>query len=235
MSEDLSSIFKAHDHQIDNTPSIFPKGSRIIAFVGKKGSGKSSAMLSLLTSKKSPYHKTFHNILLCSPSAPHDDKMRPLYEELVNEGKYFEELTNDTAIEMKDLLNQLNENSGKKKPNNLIILDDVTQSFPTGRKPSPITQLFTNSRHLKTSIWVVTHKYNSMPSIFRNQLDCIFLYKTNSKAEILSLQKDLPFDEKSLEKNLKQATDVPYGFLYLNLTGPRSKMYDSEFKELDED
>lgn len=230
--EDLSSIFKAHDHQVDNSESIFPKGSRIIAFVGKKGSGKTSAMLSLLTSKQSPYYKKFQNIILCSPSAPHDDKMGELYEEVVGEGKYFDELTNATAEEMKELLIGLNNASTKKKPNNLIILDDVTQSFPTGKKASPITALFTNSRHLKTSIWVVTHKYNSMPPIFRNQLDGIFLYKTNSKTEIQGLQKDLPFDEKSFDRNLKTATDKPYGFLYINLTGPKAKMYDSSFEEL---
>jgi len=226
-------LMKAHDHQIDDTPSTFPMGSRIMAFIGKKGSGKTSAVLSLLTNKKSPFHKYFNNIILCSPTAPHDDKMKPLWEETVEEGKYFDILNEQTAEEIKDLLTTLNEmNTKKKNPQNLLILDDVTHSFPTGRKGSKISGLFTNSRHLKTSIWVITHKYTSMPPIFRNQLDCMFLYKTNSKGEMESLKKDLPFDEDELEYNFKKATNEPYGFLYINMTGHSPKMYDKRFEEL---
>lgn len=226
-------LMKAHDHQIDDTPSTFPMGSRIITFCGKKGSGKTSAVLSLLTNKKSPFHKYFNNIILCSPTAPHDDKMKPLWEETVEEGKYFDILNEQTAEEIKDLLTTLNEmNAKKKNPQNLLILDDVTHSFPTGRKASHISGLFTNSRHLKTSIWVITHKYTSMPPIFRNQLDCMFLYKTNSKGEMESLKKDLPFDEDELEYNFKKATNEPYGFLYINMTGHSPKMYDKHFQEL---
>lgn len=225
-------LMKAHDHQIDDTPSIFPMGSRIFSFVGKKGSGKTSAVISLLTNKNSPYHKYFNNILLCSPTAPHDDKMRPLFEELVEEGKYFDTFNEKTAEEMKDTIIALNSMTKKKNPQNLLILDDVTHAFPTGRKASHISGLFTNSRHLKCSIWVITHKYTSMPPIFRNQLDCMFLYKTNSQGELESLKKDLPFDEDELEYNFKKATGEPYGFLYINMTGHTPKMYNKEFKEM---
>ena len=78
----------------------------------------------------------------------------------------------------------------------------------------------------------MTHKYNSMPSLIRNQLDCIFLYKTNSKGELESLKKDLPFDEDVLEHSFYEATSVPYGFLYINMTGPTPKLYDKHFEEL---
>lgn len=232
MSNPFSHLMKAHDHQVDHTPSVFPMGSRIFSFVGKKGSGKTSAVLSLLTNKKSPFFKYFNNIILCSPSAPHDDKMKDLYEEVASEGKYFDTLNEKTAEEIRDVLVSLQEMNPKKKLQNLLILDDVTHSFPTGRKPSHISGLFTNSRHLKTSIWVITHKYSSMPTIFRNQLDCLFLYKTNSKGELESLKKDLPFDEDELECNFKKATGEPHGFLYINMTGHDPKMYDKRFEEM---
>jgi len=232
MKKTYSSIMKAHDKQVDDKENIFPMGSRIMCFCGKKGSGKTSAVISLLTDKNSPYYKYFNNIILCSPSAPHDDKMKELYEEVAEDGMYFDVLNEQTAEEMRDMLLGLKHASKKKNPQSLLILDDVTHSFPTGRKPSHISGLFTNSRHLGTSIWVITHKYNSMPSIFRNQLDCLYLYKTNSKGELESLKKDLPFDEDTLETNFHEATSEPYGFLYINMTGHNPKMYNKRFEEL---
>jgi Cdc6-like AAA superfamily ATPase len=229
---ELFSLMKSHDNQVDNNYKILPLGSRIMCFVGKKGSGKTSAMLSLLSNKKSPYHKYFDNIILCSPSAPHDDKLKDLYEELSQEGKYFDSLTEKTAEEMKNLLISLNSNEDKKKIQNLLILDDVTQSFPTGRKPSQISGIFCNSRHMKTSIWVVTHKYSSMPTIFRNQLDCLFLYKTHSRNELESLKRDSNLDESFLEDAFKLATDESYGFLYINNTSQIPRLYNKHFQEI---
>jgi len=174
MKKTYSSIMKAHDKQVDDKENIFPMGSRIMCFCGKKGSGKTSAVISLLTDKNSPYYKYFNNIILCSPSAPHDDKMKELYEEVAEDGMYFDVLNEQTAEEMRDML----------------------------------------------------------LGLFRNQLDCLYLYKTNSKGELESLKKDLPFDEDTLETNFHTATSEPYGFLYINMTGHNPKMYNKRFEEL---
>ena len=232
MKKTYSSIMKAHDKQVDDKENIFPMGSRIMAFIGGKGRGKTSGMLSLLTDKNSPYYKYFDNIILCSPSAPYDDELKDLYEEVAEEGRYFDVLNEQTAEEMRDMLLSLKQNSKRKNPQTLMIWDDVTHSLPTGRKPSHISGLLTNSRHNACSLWLVSHKYNSMPSIFRNQLDCLYLYKTNSKGELESLKRDLPFDEDVLEENFKKATSEPYGFLYINMTGHNPKMYNKRFEEL---
>lgn len=225
----LSSEMKAHDNQLIKSDDVLPMGSRIFGIIGPKGSGKSSIMLSLLTSKKSPFRRYFNNILLVSPTARFDDKMKPLQEEVESEGKYWNALTEDTAKEIIELLPELNQDV--KKPQNLIILDDVTHSFPTGKKPNAISALFTNSRHLKTSIWVVTHKYTSMPPIFRNQMDCLFIFRTNSKVEIESFKRDLTCDEDTFEKNLQEATEEDHSFLFVNLVGGKCRMY-KRFDEL---
>jgi len=231
-SHPLSAEMKAHDNQLIKSDDVLPLGSRIFSLIGPKGSGKTSIVLSLLTSKKSPFHKYFNNILLVSPTAKYDDKIKPLQQEVASEGKYWEALNEKTAEEMIDMLNQLNEqHTGKKKIQNLIILDDCTQSFPTGRKPNKISGLFTNSRHLKASIWVITHKYSSMPSLFRNQIDALFIFRTNSKQEIESLKRNLNCDEDEFDQNLMKATEEDHSFLFVNLIGGRCKMY-RRFDEL---
>lgn len=219
----LSQEMKAHDNQLVKSDDVLPMGSRIFGIIGPKGSGKSSIMLSLLTSKKSPFRKYFNNIFLVSPTAKYDDKMKPLQEEVDSEGKYWDALTEQTAQEIIEMIPDLNK--GVKKPQNLIILDDVTHSFPTGKKPNAISALFTNSRHLKSSIWVVTHKYTSMPPIFRNQMDCLFIFRTNSKVEIESFKRDLTCDENLFEEKLNEATQEDHSFLFINLVGGKCKMY----------
>ena len=222
----LSKEMIAHDNQLVKSDDVLPMGSRIFAIIGPKGSGKSSIILSLLTSKKSPYRKYFKNILLVSPTAQYDDKMKPLQQEVAMENHYWESLTETTAEEITEELNRLNESyQGKKRLQNLIILDDVTHSFPTGRKPSKISSLFTNSRHIKASIWVITHKYTSMPTIFRNQVDALFIFRTNSKTEIETFKRDLNCDEDAFEENLNKATEEDHSFLYINLVGGKCKMY----------
>jgi hypothetical protein len=222
-SHPLSDEMKAHDRQLENSDDVLPAGHRIFAIIGPKGSGKSSVMLSLLTSKKSPFRKHFNNIILVSPTAKYDDKMMPLYEELDSEGKYFDTLNEGVAEDIIELLNTLND--GKKKPRNLIILDDCTHSFPSGKKANKISELFTTSRHLKASIWVVCHKYNAMPTLFRNQLDAMFVFRTSSKAEVESMKKGLNCDEAEFERKLKEATEEDHSFLFVDLAGGKCKMY----------
>jgi len=219
----LSSEMKAHDSQLEKSDDVLPAGHRIFAIIGPKGSGKTSVVLSLLTSKKSPFRKHFNNIILVSPTAKYDDKMKPLYEELDPENKYFDILNEKTAGEIIEMLNTANE--GVKKPRNLIILDDCTHSFPSGKKPTKISELFTTSRHLKASIWVITHKYNSMPTLFRNQLDALFIFRTSSRNEVESLKKGLNCDEDLFQQNLEKATEEDHSFLFVNLGGGKCKMY----------
>lgn len=235
MSSLLSRSLGALDHQVEQSDAVIPVGSRIHLFAAGKGQGKTSLMLSLLQNPNSPLYHYFDNIILVSPSARYDGKMRPLFEELEQEGKVYEELTESTAIQIRDQLIALNaefaakqkgkKGKTKKTPQNLLILDDVTQSLPTGRKASAIVGLFTNSRHLKTSIFLVAHRYGQVPPVIRAQLDTLFVWRVNSKTELESFKRTLNVDEDEFEEKLAYATNEPYSFLYLNMTGAHPTYY----------
>lgn len=226
----LSEKFKARDHQIIESDDVLPLGSRIMFFIGSKGSSKTTTILNLLSLKESPYKKYFKNIILISPSAHADSKLGKLYEELDRDGKVYDELNEETIDSVVDQLETWNAEA-KKPIENLIIIDDSSDKLPTGKKPSSITKLFTNSRHWNASVWLVSHKFTSIPTIIRNQVDCLFIFKTNSKYEIKSFQTNLNVDEHVFERNLAEATSKPYGFMFLNLIGGKPKYYD-RFDEL---
>jgi len=220
----LSEKFGARDKQIVDSGGPLPLGSRVIFFVGGKGSSKTTTMMNLLSVKDSPYRKYFKTIFLISPSAAADRKLADLYEELDRGGQVFDTLNEDVVEEVIDRLKD--EKARDPKAQNLVIIDDCSHLLPTGRKPTKIAGLFTNSRHLNASVWLVCHKFTAIPPLIRNQMDALFLFKTNSKSELKSLENGLNVDEDQFRKNLAEATGKPYGFLLLNLTGPTPRMYD---------
>ena len=222
----LTEQLKAHDKQIIQSDGVLPLGSRILFFISPKGGGKTSLYLSLLTAKESPYCKYFDNIFMVNPSGRHDKKIADFYEELDEDGKFYDQLSEACAVDIKTKLQAISDSWKKKRPvQNLIIIDDSSGEFPSGRKKSAITQLFTNSRHLGTSIWLISHKYNNIPTIWRNQADGLFLFKTNSKLEVETLKKDLNVDEDFLEACLKDATSKPYGFLFVNMSNGSPRLF----------
>jgi hypothetical protein len=222
----LTSKMTAHDKQIISSDGVLPMGSRIMFFVSPKGGGKTSLYLSLLTAKESPYFKYFDNIFMVNPSGMHDKKIKDFYEELDEDGKFYDQLTEANAADIRLKLQAISDSWKKKRPvQNLLIIDDSSGDFPSGRKKSAITQLFTNSRHLGVSIWLISHKFNNIPPIWRNQLDALFLFKTNSKLEVETLKKDLNVDELFFETCLKDATSKPFGFLFVNMSNGSPRLF----------
>jgi len=222
----LTDQLKAHDKQIIKSDGVLPLGSRILFFISPKGGGKTSLYLSLLTAKESPYYKYFDNIFMVNPSGMHDKKIADFYEELDEDGKFYEQLSEATAIDIRLKLQAISDGWKKKRPvQNLLIIDDSSGDFPSGRKKSAITSIMTNSRHLGVSVWLISHKYNNIPTIWRNQADGLFLFKTNSKLEVETLKKDLNVDEDFLEACLKDATSQPYGFLFINMSSCQPRMF----------
>jgi hypothetical protein len=228
-SHPLTEKMKPRDSQIIESDGVLPLGSRVLFFIGGKGSSKTTTVLNLLSLKESPYRKYFKNIFLISPSASADKKLGDLYEELERDDKVYDTLNDTVVNEITDRLKDLNEEHPKQQ--NLVIIDDCSHLLPTGRKPSKISGLFVNSRHLRSSVWLIAHKFTTIPPMIRNQVDGLFIFKTNSKSELKSFQTNLNVDEDVFAKNLKEATSKPYGFLFLNLTGAKPKYYD-KFDEL---
>lgn len=222
----LTSKMTAHDKQIINSDGVLPMGSRIMFFVSPKGGGKTSLYLSLLTAKESPYFKYFDHIFMINPSGMHDKKIKDFYEELDEDGRFYDQLTEANAVDIKTKLQAISDSWKKKRPvQNLLIIDDSSGDFPSGRKKSAITQLFTNSRHLGVSIWLITHKFNNVPPIWRNQVDSLFLFKTNSKLEVETLKRDLNVDEDFFEACLRDATSKPFGFLFVNMSNGSPRLF----------
>jgi Cdc6-like AAA superfamily ATPase len=210
------------DTQVINNDSPLLGGHRVWLIVGRRGTGKSTLVLNALMKAQSPYHKHYDNIFMISPSAKADPKFADIVEELDSQGKFYEELSERTTKEILDKINAFNNGLSekkRKKVHNLLILDDCAFMFPTSKK-SVIHSLFVNGRHKKLSVWVVSQKYNLLPTVWRSQADMISMFPTESRQELETLMNDLSCDKSYFEDVYKFATDEPNSFLHITLTHP---------------
>jgi len=221
--KDLSDSFKAVDHQIRDNVGPLPEGHRCLLFCGSKGSSKSTTLINLLTVKGSPYKKKFKHIWFLSPTAKFDNKMSELWEECEEDGQTYDDISEEIAEELIERIKAINEED--PRANSLIVIDDLSHRLPLGSKPSKITSLFTLCRHLRTSVWLVTHRLMNVCPLIRNNLDCIFCFKTCSKKEIDTYCSSFNVNEKQFKRLFKMCTQQPYGFMVLNLCGHTPRFY----------
>ena len=218
MASDLSHLFKAHDHDTVDKKAPVLKNTKAVQMmiVGAKRSGKSTLILSLLSSTKL-YKNYFHNIYMISPSTS-DGKMTPLIRELESQGKFYKEL-NEANIDKilneikaeQDALKMKEKKLKKKLPPiyNLLILDDVMADLPRSFKKNKITSLFMNARHFSLSTMIVSQVYKGVPAQVRKQTDVIYTFPLVKK-EKEAMMEDWDIPEAVFDCAFDDESDHPF-------------------------
>jgi Cdc6-like AAA superfamily ATPase len=234
----LSQAITPLDNQLVKSDDPLPDSPGVIYLIsGKKGTGKSTIILNLLKKKASPYYKTFDNIFLISPTAQRDSKFDKLCQELSEDDKCWDELSEEIIQNIIDRVQEFNDEWEAEtdpkilkkrkgaKPNNLLILDDCIHMLPKSTTNSIVNRLFTTSRHLKLSIWVVTQKYNKINPLIRANADLISFFPSDNKKELQTLIDDINVDEKLFKQIYEFATDKPNTFMHVSLFGNKPNFF----------
>jgi Cdc6-like AAA superfamily ATPase len=215
----------AFKSQIDNTSDLpfiphkpLPVKSFLLYINGSPGSGKTSLMMSLLTSHPSKknkdknlyYYKFFDNIHLISASLqtlPHS-----FLKQLPDEKKHNK--YNDDLME--DIIENLKEGDND---NNLIVLDDVIKDL---NRSKILSKIFLNRRH-------ITH----------NEISHLILFKISSAPELKRVREEVCYDltEDEFKTLTKLAWKNKYDFLFIDLNKPKNDKYYIKFDKVifDED
>jgi hypothetical protein len=190
---ELTKSIKRKDEANDNDDNdiIFNKKNFTYLICGKKNSGKSSLILSLLDTpvKEGGFKKEFNHIILVSPTAQRDDKFTELVNELSIDGLFYDELNqenmNDIMEKIKGLLDNFDTKKKKKsKPHILVIFDDCVHTMPSNRKKNQtFNKLMLQNRHYNTSIVILTQRFNELSPLVRSQADIVSYFNQNNKTE----------------------------------------------------
>lgn len=202
-----------------------PNHNHCSLFVGGAGSGKSSLIINLMTSKKfNSYRKKFDKIFFFtgSKNTLPDSFLSKLAPERVFD-------------DMEDLPEIMQDIKPLESEKILMVFDDLTKEL---KEYEPILkQLIFNRRHYAggCSIWIVSQKLRSIPLTLRTGADSIFFFSNSlkHKKELEAL-----FDEFITDMNKENfyemvnqlfKTSKPYEFLYIN---KRDSKYYKNFNQL---
>jgi ABC-type dipeptide/oligopeptide/nickel transport system ATPase component len=218
----LTRILGALDQQV--TPSAEPllPGNHIIyAICGRKGSGKSTLLLSLLKSKRA-FRERWAHIHFVSPTARGDPKFSSLISELEKTDQYHDMYSEQIMTNIFDKIKTLNtahearKKKRKRDLNHLIILDDCANDLPPS-KAAMLSRIVVQSRHNKTSVLILSQKYNAISPLIRAQLDLLSVFKSYNNREITTLIDDVSINPKTFMEIYNFATEGDHSFLHMNL------------------
>lgn len=217
-----------------------PCKSFLLYIVGSPGSGKTSTMMSLLTShatKKRPnincyYWKFFDNIHLISGSlSTLPNKFLKLLPEEKKHNQFSDEL-------IEDIIDNLQEGPNE---NNLLILDDVIKDL---KRSKIMSKICLNRRHCThnseedcqsgLSIFIISQKFTLLPLEYRNAISDCIIFKTSNFTELKRVREELCTDltDDEFAKITKAAWKTKYSFLYIKINENKQNKYYIKFDKV---
>jgi GTPase SAR1 family protein len=217
-----------------------PCKSFMLYIIGSPGSGKTSTMMSLLSShptKKKPdtncyYWKFFDNIYLISGSL---STLPTNFTKLLPEDKQFNQFS-DELVE--NIVENLYEGDNE---NSLLILDDVIKDL---KRSKIMSKICLNRRHCThnsekenqsgLSIFIISQKYTLLPLEYRNATSDFIIFKTSNFTELKRIKEELCTDLTDDEFNsiTKSAWKNKYSFLYIKINENKKNKYYSVFDKI---
>jgi ASC-1-like (ASCH) protein len=186
--------------------------------IGKPGSGKTSLLVSWLTSrgKNKIFRKVFNNILVVMPESSRASMKKNPFEKHP-EDKLYEELTSESIHEIYSQLLGYSKAGDKS----LLILDDVGASLKNLDIQTKMKQIMFNRRHLKVHIVIMVQAYTSIPKELRKQISTVVMFKP-SKEEALLLFSELFETKKDMALDImKHVYKSPHDYLVLNVASQK--------------
>jgi ABC-type dipeptide/oligopeptide/nickel transport system ATPase subunit len=229
---DIKPLSKSNVKQLDDIPYPLPnfsdRSNFIMSIIAPTGSGK-SVLISNIVRKF--YYKQFDKVYFCSSNVSDDNK---IYDNAYNsiefdETRIFQDINDDIVNYIKMDI-ETDDDFDKKDFRTLLIIDDLITSI-ANRKNKEVIKFILKSRHIKCSIIMISHKYNMLPTIIRNNLTDIIIFRTKSKQEIETIYKgiiDLEIDK--FFDFYKYSTNEPFNFLYVKLN-KNPQLYYHNFTE----
>jgi Cdc6-like AAA superfamily ATPase len=246
IKNNLSNI-PVYKSSVDNTSDLpfipqkpLPVKSFLLYIVGSPGSGKTSLMMSLLTShptkknkdKNLYYFKFFDNIFIISGSL--QTLPRPFLKLLPEEKK----LNKYSDDEMIDIIESLQEGDND---NNLIVLDDVIKDL---NRSKILSKIFLNRRHIThnsemegqggLAVIVLSQKFTLLNLEYRNAVSHFILFKTSNASELKRIKEEIMYDLNDDEFNelTKLAWKDKFSFIFVDLNKPKNEKYYIKFDKV---
>ena len=200
--------------------SPLPDRPFFLAIIGSAGTGKTSMLINLLSSKQA-YRRAFHAVHVVMP--PHS--VASLKNNIFRRhDKMHAELDWPTLDGVREAVKA----SAEKGMSSLLVLDDVTAALKDADIQRALRDLIYNRRHYRLSILLLVQSYNAAPLSLRKTLSHFLLFKPRNKKESTAIFEELIAMERTeAEALMRYVFDRPYNFLFADTgTGEVYKNFD---------
>jgi hypothetical protein len=204
----------------------------LMVIAGTMGSGKTSFLISSLTSKK-VWRKVFDNIYLIMPPSSRSSLKKNPFKQL--KGNHIhDELTYEALCEIDEEIDNREEDSDGDKENNLLIIDDQTQALKLNSIQGLLRHMILNSRHKRLGVIVLTQYLNAIPlAIRKNASDVVLCNQPRNAKELKSIIEEyLGLDKNKGMELLRYCFKRKYDKLIMNLNAANGPEYYRNFNRL---
>jgi GTPase SAR1 family protein len=154
----------------------FQNSNFFYAIVGAPGSGKSTFMFSMLTTKSKAdriYYRVFKDILYCCPT---NSQMSVKDNPLSSLETVYDKLSNDIKDKIIDNKKQYDEDKDKNYQQ-LLIIDDCSSDLKQLQNINLLSELSKNRRHLNLSLIILVQYLRDLPRSIRSQPSAVIIFK----------------------------------------------------------
>lgn len=200
----------------------------ILGIIAPTGSGKSVLISNLL---RIYYKNVFDKVFFCSSNVnEHKQVFDNAYNSIeFDENRIFSTINNQIINHIKEEIT-LDEHFDEPDFRALLVIDDLITEVMK-KKNEDIVKFILQSRHLKCSIILVSHKFNFIPTVIRNNLTEIILFRSKSLQEIETIYKGIiDLKKEDFEQLYEYCTSEPHSFLYSKLN-KNPQLYYRNFDE----
>jgi hypothetical protein len=215
----------------DITP--YPNKSFFMIIAGTMGSGKTSFLISSLTSKF-VWKRCFSRIFVVMPPSSRASLKKSPFKNLKS-GSMFDELDYDTLATINETIDeQETDDETDERPTNLLIIDDQTQFLKQNEIQRLLRHMVLNMRHKRLSIIILTQYLNAVPLALRKNItDLVVANRPKNTKEIQSIIGEYMGLEKQKGLDILDYTfKKKYDKLIMNLNGDGGTTYYRNFNKL---
>lgn len=194
-------IHKQIEYPIPNTAFFW-------CLLGPPGSGKTSYLVNLLTSRQA-YKKAFDNVFCIAPPNSIASLKKNIFE---YHDKCYSELSWET---LSDILERCKEAS-ESKHNSLILIDDMASSMKDSEIQKLLRDISFNRRHYRTSVLVCVQSYIAVPLSVRKVFSHLTAFKVSKKEWAVLSDEMVQLDKETTMSLYRFVFDKPYTSLLID-------------------
>ena len=225
--------FKCDDCLTKRDITPYPNRNGFFMIIaGTMGSGKTSFLISSLTSKK-VWRKVWDHIYLIMPPQSRASLKKNPFKHL--KGNHIhDELTYNSLGKIDEEIDGRDSDSDGEKENNLLIIDDQTQALKNNSIQALLRHMVLNSRHKRLSVIILTQYLNAIPLALRkNASDVVLCNQPRNTKELKSIIEEyIGLDREKGMQILRYCFKRKYDKFIMNLTQGDGPQYFRNFNRL---